>query len=107
MLLHLLDEALPFIRLFISSTGSFLSSDDDELGEPILLGENPFWQEVFTLLDHLQLCLVNKKEFLLHAVLIALTDDCNDKIHKYNVSDNQNEHPEDPYHYFEVFAVLN
>ena len=106
MLLHLLDETIPFIRLFLC-TESFLSPDDDESGEPILLGKNPIWQEVFTLLDHLQLGLVYKLNFLLHAVFVALTDDCNDKIHEYDVSDNQNEHPEDPCHYFEVFTALN
>jgi len=108
VLLHLLDETIPFIRLLISCTGSLLSPDNDECGEPILLiRENPFWQEVLTLLDHLQLGLVYKLDFLLHAVLIALTDDCNDKIHEYDVSDNQNEHPKDPCHYFEVFTTLN
>jgi hypothetical protein len=84
-----------------------ISPDDDESGEPILLGENPFWQEVFTLLDHLQLGLVYKLDFLLHAVLITLTDDGNDKIHENNVSDNQNKEPEEPCQNFKVFGAVN
>jgi hypothetical protein len=84
-----------------------LSPDDDESGEPILLGENPFWQEVFTLLYHLQLGLVNKLDFPLHAVLITLTHDSNYEIHKNYISDNQNKQPEEPCQDFKVFGALN
>jgi hypothetical protein len=49
VLLHLLDETKPFIRVILSFTGSLLSPDDDKLGETLPIGENPFWQEFFTL----------------------------------------------------------
>ena len=87
MPLNLLDETLPFIRVVSSCTGSLLSPDNNESGEPILFCEKPFWHEVFTLLNQLQLCLVNKLLSLLHAALIALTNDGNDKIHKHDVPD--------------------
>ena len=90
MLLHLLDETTPLIRIVSSCTGSLLSPDDDEVGEPIHISKKPFWHEVFTLLDHFQLCLVNKLSLFLHTALITLTDDGNYEIHKYNVADNQN-----------------
>jgi hypothetical protein len=99
----LLDETIPFIRLFISCTGSLLSPDNDECGEPILLQENPFWQEVLTLFDHLQLGLVDKLNFLLHAVLIALTDNGDDEVHEHDVAYDQNEEPEEPCEDLEVF----
>jgi hypothetical protein len=44
---------------------------------------------------------------LIHAVLIALADDGDDKVHKYDVADDQNEEPEEPCEDFEVFGALN
>jgi hypothetical protein len=79
---------MPFIRVVSSSTGSLLSPDDDESGEPILFAEKTLRHEVFTLFDHLELCPVNKLDLLLHAALIAVTDNGNDKIHEHNVPDN-------------------
>jgi hypothetical protein len=90
VLLHLLDETIPFIRAVSSFTRSLLSPDDNESGEPILIGEKPFWHEVFTLCDHLQFRLVDKQQLPLHTALIALTDDGNDEVHEYNIADNQN-----------------
>jgi hypothetical protein len=107
VLLNLLNEATPLIRELQSLTGSLLSPDYDESGEQILIVEYPIWHEVFTLLDHLQLCPVNNLYLPLHAAFIALTDDGNDEIHEYNVADNQNEEPENPCQDFEVFAALN
>jgi hypothetical protein len=88
VLLHLLDETVPFIRVVSSFAGSLLSPDDNESGEPILFGETPIWHEVFTLCDHLQLRLVNKLQLPLHAALIALTDNGNNEVHEYYVADN-------------------
>ena len=96
MLLHLLDETIPFIRVVSSFTGSLLSPDDNESGEPILFCETPIWHEVFTLCDHLELRLVDKLQLSLHTAFIALTDDGYDEVHKNYVSDNQNEQPEEP-----------
>ena len=94
MLLHLFDEAIPFISVVSFFSGSLLSPDDNESGEPIPICEKPFWHEVFTLCDHLQLRLVNKQQLLLHTALIALTDDGNNEVHEYYVADDQNEEPE-------------
>ena len=107
MLLHLLDEAIPFIRVVSSFTGSLLSPDDYESGEPILFGETPIWHEVFTLCDHFQLRLVDKQQLPLHAALIALTDDGNDEVHEYNVTDYQNYEPEEPCEDLEFFGAVN
>jgi hypothetical protein len=105
--LYLLDEATPFIRGFSSCTGTLLSSDDDESGEPILNCEKEFWHEVLTLLDHLQLCPVDKLYLLLHATFVAFTDDGYDKVHEYYVPDNQNEEPEEPCEDLEFFRAVN
>jgi hypothetical protein len=40
-------------------------------------------------------------------VFIGLTDNSYDKIHEYNVADNQNEEPEEPCQDFEVLSALN
>jgi hypothetical protein len=103
----LLDEALPFIRVFFCFTGSLLSPDNNESGEPILIGEKPFWHDVFTLCDHLQLRLVNKQQLPLHAALIALTDDGDDEVHEYYIAYNQNEEPEEPGEDLEFFRAFN
>jgi hypothetical protein len=84
-----------------------LSPDEDVSGEPIPFSEQPFWHEVFTLFDHLKLCIVNELNLLIHAVLIALTDNGNDKIHEYNVAYDQNEEPEEPCQDLEVSSALN
>jgi hypothetical protein len=105
--LHLLDKTLPFSRVLSSCTASLLSPDDYESGEPILFGETPFWHEVFTLCDHLQLRLVNELHLPLHATFIALTDDGYDEIHEYNVADNQNDEPEEPCEDLEFFGAVN
>ena len=107
MPLHLFDETLPFIRVVSCCTGSLLSPDDYESGEPILFCEKTFRHEVFTLCDHLQLCHVDKLELPLHAALITLTDDGNDEVHEYNVADNQNEQPEEPCEDLEFFRTVN
>jgi hypothetical protein len=106
VLLHLLDETVPFIRVFSSFAGSLLSPDDNESGEQILIVEKPIWHEVFTLCDHFQLRLVNELHLPLHATLIALTDDGNDEVHKYHVADNQNEQPEEPGEDLEFFRAV-
>ena len=103
----MLDKALPFIRVVSSWTGTLLSPDEDVSGEPIPFSEQPFWHEVFTLFDHLKLCIVNELNLLIHAVLIALTDNGNDKIHEYNVAYDQNEEPEEPCQDLEVSSALN
>ena len=107
MLLHLLDKTIPFIRVVSSTTGSLLSPDDYESGEPILFCETPFRHEFFTLCDHLQLRLENKLHLLLHTALITLTDDRNNKVHEYNVSENQNDEPEEPCEDLEFFRAVN
>jgi hypothetical protein len=94
VLLHLFDEAIPLISVVSFFSGSLLSPDDNESWEPIPIREKPFWHEVFTLYDHLQLRLVNKLQLPLHAAFIALTDNGNDEVHEYYVADNQNEEPE-------------
>jgi hypothetical protein len=108
VLLHLLDETIPFIRVVFSFIRSLLSPNDNESGEQILIVEKPIWHEVFTLCDHLQLRLVDKQQLPLHAALIALTDNGNDEVHEYHVADNQNEQPEEPGEDLEFFrAVYN
>ena len=86
---------------------SLLSPYNDESGEPIFIGEKSFWQDVFTLLDHLQLCSVNKLNLPLHAAFITLTDNGYDEVHKYYVPDNQNEEPEEPCEDLEFFRAVN
>jgi hypothetical protein len=44
---------------------------------------------------------------LLHAIFVALTDDGYDEVHKYYVSDDQNEEPEEPCQDFELFGAVN
>ena len=107
MLLHLLDEAIPLISVFSFFSISLLSSDDNESGEPIPIVEKPVWHEVFTLCNHLQLRLVNKLQLPLHTAFVALTDDGNDKVHEYDVADNQNEEPEEPCEDLEFFRAVN
>ena len=106
MLLHLLDETIPLISVVSFFSGSLLSPDDNESGEPILIGEKPFWHEVLTLCDHLQLRLVDKHQLPLHAAFIALTDDGNYEVHEYYVADNQNEQPEEPGEDLEFFRSV-
>jgi hypothetical protein len=103
MPLYLFNEAKPFIRFLSSCTGSLLSPDNDESRKPIFFGEKVFWHEILTLLDHLQLCLVNKLNLPLHTAFIALTDDGYDEIHKNNVPDNQNKEQEEPCQDLEFF----
>jgi hypothetical protein len=45
--------------------------------------------------------------FLLHAVLVALTDHGDYEIHEDDVPDHQNEEPEEPGEDFELFGTLN
>jgi hypothetical protein len=104
---NLLHEALPLIIVLSSLTGALLSPDDDEIGEPISICEKTIWHEVFTLFDHFKLCLVNELYLLLHAVFITLTDDSNDEIHEDNISNNQNDEPEEPCQDFEILSALN
>jgi hypothetical protein len=107
VLLHLLDETIPLISVVSFFSGSLLSSDDNKSGEPIPIREKPFWHEVFTLCDHLQLRLVNKLQLPLHAAFIALTDHGNDEVHEYYVADNQYEEPEKPCEDLEFFRAVN
>jgi hypothetical protein len=44
---------------------------------------------------------------LLHAELIALTDNGYDEVHENNVPDNQNEEPDEPSEDFEFLGALN
>ena len=94
MLLHLLDETIPLISAVSFFSGSLLSPDDNESGEPIPIVEKPIWHEVFTLCNHLQLRLVNQLQLPLHTAFVALTNDGYDEVHEYDVPDNQNEEPE-------------
>jgi hypothetical protein len=94
VLLHLLDETIPLISVVSFFSRSLLSPDDNESGEPIPIVEKPFWHEVFTLCNHLQLRLVNKLQLPLHTAFVALTDDGYDEVHEYDVPDNQNQEPE-------------
>jgi len=105
--LHLLHEALPLIGVVSSGAGPSLSPNDDESGEPISLGEYPFWHEIFALLNHLKFCIVDELYLLVHTVFIALTDNGNDEIHEHDVPDNQDKEPEEPSENFEVFGALN
>ena len=104
--LYLLDKALPLLRVVSSCTGALLPPDDDEAGEPTPFGEEPFGHEVFALRDHLELCIVNELDLLIHAVLVALADNSDDEVHKDNVADNQNEEPEEPCQDLEVSSAL-
>jgi hypothetical protein len=106
VLLHLLDETIPFIRVVSSFIRSLLSPNDNESGEQILIVEKLIWHEVFTFCDHFQLCLVDKEQFPLHAALVALTDDGYDEVHEYYVADNQNEQPEEPGEDLEFFRAV-
>ena len=107
MPLHLLHETLPFISIFSSWRRTFLFPDYDESGEPIFNVEEPTWHEVLTLFDHVKLCLIYELYLFLHALFIALTDNGNDEIHKYNVADNHNEEPQEPCQDFELSSTLN
>ena len=107
MPLHLLDKSLPLIRVVPSRTGPLLSPDYKESGDPIPFGEYPFWHEVFTFLDHFELRIVNELYLLLHTAFIALTDNCNNEIHEYNIADNQNDEPEEPCQDSEVTSTRN
>jgi hypothetical protein len=44
---------------------------------------------------------------LLHALFIALTDNGDDEIHEHDVTDDQNEEPEEPSQNLEVFSAFN
>lgn len=105
--LYLLNESLPLIRVVSPSTASLRSPNYDESGEPIPLGEYPFWHQVLALFYHLKLCAVYELNLLLHALFIALTDNGDDEIHEHDVTDDQNEEPEEPGQNLEVFGAFN
>jgi hypothetical protein len=89
--LNLLYETLPLIRAFSSSVRSLLSPDNNESGEKIFYFKELIWHEIFTLFYHLKLCPVNEHYLLLLAVFIALTNNGDNEVHKYNVPNNQYE----------------
>lgn len=105
--LYLLNESLPFIRVVSPCTASLRSPNYDEWGEPIPLGEYPFWHQVLALFYHLKLGAVYELNLLLHALFIALTDNGDDEIHEHDVTDDQNEEPEEPSQNLEVFSAFN
>jgi hypothetical protein len=107
MPLHLLHETLPFFSNFSSLSRTFNFPDDYEFREPIFDLEKPTWHEFFTLFYHVKLCLINELNLFLHAILIAFTDNGNDKIHEYNVADNHYEEPEKPCQDCKLCCALN
>ena len=75
---------------------------DDVVREPILSFKLRLSHNGFPLNDHVKFYLEGLRNPLRHAVLIALADDSDDKVHKDDISDYHNDQPHDPENNFEV-----
>jgi hypothetical protein len=86
VLIYLVNEALLVNSFFLFFKGFFLTPDNEESREPILIIEKPFRQYFFNIIDSMELFAVLYFCLLRHAFIKGVTDNGNKEIHEYYVS---------------------